>query len=124
VTDAVVIPPAPAVNLWDVQAVAASALAVLRLGSGDVDEGRVEAAAMSACTLIDHDVDRLDPITPTANMNDSAVQVTVELYRRKDGPFGTTDAWSQDTVPVVLPGSPLTAVLGELLPDKQRWGLA
>lgn len=116
--------PPPAVNLWDTAAIAASALAVLRFGSGDVDEDRVKAAAVAACGLVDHQVDRLEPITPTATMTDSAVQVTIELYRRKDAPFGTTNAWSQDTVAAVLAGSPLTGVVGELLPDKERWGLA
>lgn len=114
----------PAANEWVVDDIATAALAVLRLGDPDVDAQRVKDAALVACAQVDHAVDHLEPTLPTPSMIDSAVQVTVELYRRKDAPFGTADAWSVDTVPVDIPASPLAGVRSELLPDKERWGLA
>jgi hypothetical protein len=114
----------PAGALWDVDDIAQRALAVLRLGPGDVDETRVQDAVVAATARIDSMLDQPEPVTPTGPMTDSAVQVTVGLYRRKDAPLGVTDAWSADTVALTVPGSPLAGVRAELLPDKARWGVS
>jgi len=117
-------PPAPATSLWDINDVTDRALTVLRLHSGDVDEPRVGDAALVATGAVDSFVDAAEPFAPSAAMVDAAVQVTVELYRRKDAPFGTANAWSTDTVPVPVGADSLHGVLMQLLPDKERWGVA
>ena len=120
-TDAGVAPPAAAD--WDVEEVAAQALAILRLGSGDVDKDRVQRAAVVACGRVDSFVDRATSSDPTPAMVDGAVQATINLYRRKDAPFGVADSWSTDTVPVDVPGSPIAGARAEIVPDKHRWGV-
>jgi hypothetical protein len=113
----------PAAATWDVEDIVTQALAVLRLGPGDVDEGRVETMAVVACGQVDSLVDSPESIDPTPAMIDSAVQTTIALYRRKDAPFGTADAWSSDAVAVGIPTGPLAGGRAEVLPDKRRWGV-
>jgi hypothetical protein len=55
---------------------------------------------------------------------DQAMAVlTIELYRRKDAPFGVTDAWSPDGVPVQLSSDPLQGVKKRLRSLKGRCGV-
>jgi hypothetical protein len=122
VSDLTVTPPATAD--WDYEDVAAKALAILRLDGTDIDAGRVSDQAVVACGQVDHDVDKLAAAPPSPAMIDSAVATTIALYRRKDAPFGQADAWSLDTLAADVPDSPLAGVRGELLPDRERWGLA
>jgi hypothetical protein len=119
----VYVPVPPAANLWDVAAIATKALAVLRLGSGDVDVTRVNDAAVTATAAIDSFLDAVEPLTPTANMIARAVQVTCEEYQRPGIAWGVVNAWSEDTVAFRISGDPLAGVLIGLLPDKQRWGI-
>lgn len=114
----------PATNLWDVDRIVGRALEVLRLGADDPDTPRVYDSAQAACRLIDVYVDNVEPVAISQPMEAAGVQVTIELYRRKDAPFGVVDAWSQDTVAFRISGDPLAGVLMTLLPDKSRWGVA
>jgi hypothetical protein len=114
-------PVPPATNLWDVEAIAAKALAVLRLGSGDVDAGRVREAADTAVIKVDEYVDRVEPATPTPAMITAAVQATIEIYRHP--PWGVLDAWSQDAIPFRVSSDPLAGVIMTILGSKERWGI-
>lgn len=120
----VLLPYPPAANLWDHAAIVAGALAVLRLEANDPDAPRVDDAAKAAESLVDAWVDHVDPTPITEPMRAGAIQVAVELYRRKDAPFGVVDAWSQDTLAFRISGDPLAGVLALLLPEKTRWGIA
>lgn len=113
--------PPPAVALWDVEDVAAQALAVLRLDTADVDADRVQQCAVVACSDVDAYVDKLVAAEPTPRMVQTAVARAVQLYRSKDAPFGVADAWSTDTVATEVGGA---HVLDQAVPDKTRWGLA
>jgi len=118
---------APAANTWNVAAIAAGAIAVLRLeGAGDPDVDRVETAAVVATGLLDAELDADVAVDATTNavLATAAVQVTVELYRRKDLPFGTGGAWSPNETPYSVEGDPVAGVRAMTLPWKQRWGLA
>ena len=75
-------------NLWDVDRIVGRALEVLRLGAADPDTPRVYDAAQAACRLVDVEVDHVDPTVVSQLMESTAVQCTIELYRRKDAPFG------------------------------------
>jgi hypothetical protein len=52
------------------------------------------------------------------------VQVTVELYRRKDAPFGVLNSWSENDVgPVRIGTDPLKGVEHLLAPYAHRYGV-
>jgi len=119
----------PAGLPWDVDAVIAAALTILRLDPADVDQPQVEDAALVATADIDQHLDW--PTSPWDTFADmpmpvvrSAVHVTVEEYRRKDAPFGVTDSWSVDGA--VLRTSPdrLRGVRPQLAPFRGRRGVA
>jgi hypothetical protein len=123
VSDEILFPVPPAINLWDVESIAAKALAVLRLGSGDVDADRVREAAQVACDVCDYFIDAIEPLTPTPNMIARAVQVTCEEYRRPGVAWGIVGAWSQDEVAFRVSSDPLAGVVMGLVPEKQRFGI-
>lgn len=120
-----VAPPAPLPI--DVQAVADAALAVLRLGPTDGDADRVEAAAVVAVDLASQqlDFDVVDvPTTVAVAVTDAVVTLTVELYRRKDAPFGVTDSWSVDGAVLRLSSDVMRGVRSQLSKYRARWGIA
>ena len=122
-TPPVVAPPAPLP--WDLPAITAAALEVLRLDPTDVDVSRIDDAAAQATALIDEHLDyETEPATIPVPVVGAAVQVTVELYRRKDAPFGVTDAWTVDGALVRLSSDPLRGVRAMLAPYRARRGLA
>lgn len=124
-SEEVMLPVPPAVSAWDTDRIVSRALEVLRLGTEDPDAPRVYDAAQAAMRLVDVYVDAVEdglPVTPP--MEAAAVQVTVEMYRRKDAPFGVIDAWSQDATAIRVSGDPLSGVLLTLLPAKARWGVS
>jgi hypothetical protein len=89
-----------AVPTWaDPAAIAAAAIAAMRLPAGDPDIPRVEPLAEAALMLIDGYLGNPllgtpeVPVTP-APIIDAAILVTVELYRRKDAAFGVLNAYS------------------------------
>lgn len=103
----------PAVNTWDLPAIVADALEVLRLRDGDVDQPRVEACAATATELLDARLDRVETFDAgaVAHLHHAAVQVTVDLY-----PFQRP--MSDLELDAVVAARPL------YLPAKQRWGIA
>jgi hypothetical protein len=109
----------------DARAVA-DAMAILKLPAGDPAEEQLEVAAASACEKITAFLDRDDddPIVgdPSA-LRTAHAQVTIELYRRKDAPFGVLNAWSADEVPLRISNDPLRGVHKLLLPYKSGWGV-
>ena len=126
-TPPVVAPPASLP--WDLAAITASALDVMRLDPGDEDAGRVADAAASATVLIEQRLDlEASPWTTAATiptpLTTAAVNLTVELYRRKDAPFGVTDAWSVDGALVRLSSDVMRGVGSLLDPYRQRRGIA
>jgi hypothetical protein len=111
----------------DVDAIVAAALAVLRLDPTDEDADRVESTATSAVLLVDTYLDRADdPLVAPAPqpVTDAAVQVTVELYRRKDAPFGVLNSWGESDVgPVRIGTDPLKGVEQMLAPYAHQYGI-
>lgn len=105
------VPPPPAVNTWDVDAIKLDALAVLRLGGGDVDEGRVAKLVATATDRVDAYVDHVEPAEATPSMITAATDLTVELYRGAPLPIAE---WSD----------PILERIAIATPDKTRWGLA
>jgi len=77
--------------------VADEARRVMRMDPADPDAYRVEAAATATLELVEGYLDRDDdPIGPPAPnaLRVACVNTTVEMYRRKDAPFGVLDSWS------------------------------
>jgi hypothetical protein len=118
----------PAVNPWDVAAIAARALDVLRLEEADDDAGRINLAVAEAVGLLDAELDLevayVDTASIPAPVNGAAVTLTVELYRRKDAPFGVTDSWSPDGAVLRLSSDVLRGVRSALAPFVGRRGIA
>lgn len=112
-----------------VQRVAELARAEMRLADDDADANRINRKAAVA---VEHITTYLDPPVPwvddpekwPAAIIDAAVTVTNELYRRKDAPFGLTEAWGDDGVRSRISSDPLAGVRHLLDPHKQRWGIA
>jgi hypothetical protein len=119
----------PAAAPWDVEDIASRALAILRLDDTDDDAPRVQTAAIEATELADQFLDYAE--TPWTSSSEipapvvgGAVNLTVELYRRKDAPFGVADAWSIDGALVHLSADVLKGVRGMLRPYRSRRGVA
>jgi len=121
-TPPTVAPPAPIP--FDVAAIASAALDVLRLDPTDDDAERIATEAERACRAVsllqDYAVDPLavDPLEESA-----AVTLTVEGYRRKDAPFGVTDAWSVDGASIRLSSDPYRGVRSQLARVRSRWAV-
>ena len=111
----------------DVQAVN-DALTILALPTSAANQNMLRPFAESACQLISNFLDRLTPFgapgVAPAPLRTAHAQVTCELYRRKDAPFGVLNAWSQDEVAVRIGNDALAGVKPSILPYKERWGLA
>lgn len=111
---------------WDIPATTAAALDIMRLDATDPDAGRVQEAAAAACALIDTYLDLCEPLAPPTPepIMLAAALLTVELYRRKDAPFGQVGEWSDDGGPIRIPMDWLSSVRYLLLPYKCGWGIA
>jgi len=121
VTDFVVAP--PAANTWDVAAITAAALAVLRLDAGDVDAARIGDAAEEATLRLDLELDAVDPIDTTGDplYEGPAVSLTVALYRDKDAATGINASFTPDRFEPVG-GDPTARVRKSLVKLKRRFG--
>lgn len=115
---------APAVNVWDVAAITAAALAVLRLDSADTDAARVGDAAVQATEQIDQFLDQTVPLDATAvqSLFGGAVDLTVSLYRRKDAGTGLAASYTPGGTAAV-DTDPLAKVALMVLAWKDRWGI-
>ena len=96
-----------AVPAWaNVASLTDMVLAVLRRDNSDPDAGAIQEYTTAAVLLVDDYLDRAEwPFTVAPQPVTSAiVQVAVELYRRKDAPFGVINNWSDSDIgPVRVP---------------------
>lgn len=115
----------PAVNTWDVDGILADALTVLRLDPNDADADRVAGACVEATEQLDQDLDATTAIDTelVRTLHQSAVDLAVSLYRRKDAPLGVSSSYSPDEF-IAVEADPLAAARRRVLPYKQRWGIA
>jgi hypothetical protein len=121
------------VPAWcDAPVVYADALGVLRLNASDPDAARLAEHVNVAAALVDAWLDRpaedpLPPVSDTEPMNPLArygcTNVTIELYRRKDAPFGVLNAWSPDELVTRINTDPIRGSFHILLPLKGGWGV-
>lgn len=113
----------------DTATVVSDVLAVLRLPPTDPDAARIEELVPTAAALMQAFLDRDDDPLPAAPpmhplVRQAASQVTIELYRRKDAPFGVLNAWSPDEAATRISTDPLRGVFHVLLPLKLHYGVA
>jgi hypothetical protein len=130
---------------WHEQApaVAAAAAEELRIGEDHPDRERFDRKARAACVAIDMRLElrpatgrMFYPVTDVwavtsyasgqapADVLEAAVQLTEELYRRKDAPFGISNAWSPTGEALRISRDHLAGVEPLLLPHVEGWGLA
>lgn len=124
-------------------AVADAARQRLRLAEEDPDVAQLEGMARAAARAIDQRL-ALQPATgrmayPLSDtyavvtfhrdavpedVVEAATQLTVELLRRRDAPFGVLDAHSPTGEPVRVSRDQLAGVESLLLPYVEGWGIA
>ena len=129
---------------WHDQApeIAELARGLLRLNAADPDAVRLPGCALAACSAIDHRLNLL-PGTDRPELTvgghtwstyavddappdvvTAAVQLTGELFRRKDAPFGVLNAASANAVPMYVSRDQLAGVDSLLAPYVEGWGFA
>lgn len=143
-TSPVVVVPEAVAGSWHDQApaIASAALEQLRLAGVDMDAGRIASKAPAACSSIDQYLELravAGRVTYTvggvpivsyasgdapADVLEAAVQLTVELYRRKDAAFGVLNAWSPTGEALRISGQQLAGVASLLEPWREGWGIA
>lgn len=129
---------------WHDQApgIADAARRMLRLNATDPDVDRLTGCAQAACSAIDHWTNLLPnprrlQVTVggetwwTWTVDDApgdavtaAQQLTGELFRRKDAPFGVLNAASANAVPMYVSRDQLAGILSLLAPYREAWGFA
>lgn len=140
----VVIVPEAVAGSWHDQApaIASAALEQLRVAGTDIDADRIASKALPACSAIDAHLE-LQAVAgrvsytiggvvvisyaagdAPADVLEAAVQLTVELYRRKDAAFGVLNAWSPSGEAVRISGQQLAGVSSLLEPWREGWGIA
>lgn len=122
--------------------IAAAALEVRRLGEGDIDAARITGKVPAACAEIDQYLE-LRPVDGRvqyvvggvtviayapgdvpAPVLEAAVQLTLELYDRKDARFGVlAGASSSFGEPVRVSRDRLAGVTSLLDPWREGWGI-
>lgn len=111
----------------DPYTIALAAAGVLRINPNHEDFDRLQASAESAIREVDRYLDRADDpiVSPTPRpIIDASVQVTIEMYRRKDAPFGVLNSWSDtDMGPVRIGTDPMKGVEQMLMPYAHRYGV-
>jgi hypothetical protein len=115
----------------------------LRLDDADPDRALLDTLAERACRMIDQRLE-LRPVLgrygyqvapqfyvvtygtgeAPPDVVEAAVQLTMELYRRKDAPFGVLNAWSPSGEPLRIGRDVLAGVESLLGPHIEGWGLA
>jgi hypothetical protein len=109
---------------WDVDEVANAALDILRLDADDEDAARILVDAETATELVDAELDyAVAPTTVPRAVIDAAVNLTIELYRRKDAPFGITDSWTVDGASIRLSNDVMRTTRSMLTKHKKRFGI-
>jgi hypothetical protein len=116
---------APATQPWNHEQIVAKALAVLRLEETDLDMAQVSFAESMATELLDDELDTTEPLASISSaVEGGAVHLTVEIYRRKDAPFGVLNAWSPDEIAVRVGSDVMRGVRSIVRHAKERFGLA
>lgn len=124
-------------------AVADAAGNLLSLAASDARRDRLEPLARAAMSSIDQHLQLLPvagaraPYTvggvtvqtyldgeQPADVVNAAVDLTVELFRRKDAPFGVSGAWSPSGEPVRISSDHLRGVASRLAPYVEGFGFA
>lgn len=122
--------------------IVAGALEQLRLAGDDHDAGRLTRKVPAAFIAIDLDLElrrvagRIEyavapghtvvtyPATGVpSSLLEAAVQLTVELYRRKDASFGVLNAWSPSGEALRISRDQLAGVDSLLAPFREGWGI-
>jgi len=112
----------PAPLPLDAQTLASAALDIMRLDPADVDAERILEEAGVAIELVSQELDYdVAPATVPAGVSDAAVMLTVELYRRKDAPFGVTDSWTVDGASVRVSSDVMRGVRSQLSRYRSRF---
>lgn len=129
---------------WHDQApeIADAARTMLRLNPSDPDVPRLPGCAQAACSALDHRLNlKAHPDRPLltvggdtwstyavddapADVVTAAVQLTGELFRRKDAPFGVLNAASANAVPMYISRDQLAGVDSLIAPYVEGWGFA
>jgi hypothetical protein len=123
------VPPYVDISWRDDLQAAGDAAAVLRISMSSPEAARLTLCAQAAGLHICRYLDRKEPIpgvtpgVPPEDLRFAHAHVTVELYRRKDAPFGVLDAWSPDSGATRIGSDPLSGVKTMITPYKNRWGL-
>jgi hypothetical protein len=121
--------PVDTVPAWvDPDQVLVDVLDVLRKQATDADADRIEQLIPAAANLVQTYLDRDDDPLPDAPpmhplVRTAMTNLTIELYRRKDAPFGVLNAWSPDEVAVRISSDPMRGMVHILLPLKQKFGI-
>jgi hypothetical protein len=146
VTGPLVEVPAAVAGSWHdaIPAIAAAALEQLRVTDVDVDAARIAGKTPAACVAVDAYLDlraydaylavipgrvtyTYGGVTVAAyaageappDVIEAAVQLTVELYRRKDAPFGVFGGFE----PARISADQLRGVASLLDPWREGWGI-
>ena len=85
------------------------------------------AAGEDICQFLDRPspIPGVEPGKPPDGLRAAQAQVTVELYRRKDAPFGIVGGWNADDGGAThISPDPLAGVKPLITPYRARWGLA
>lgn len=134
----------PPTGTWHDQApdIAEAARTMLRLNAADPDLPRLAGLARTACTAIDHrlglleSTDRLELTvggvtwwtyavdSAPVDILTAAEQLTGELFRRKDAPFGILNAASANAVPMYVSRDQLAGIETLIAPYVESWGFA
>lgn len=130
---------------WHDRAPEVAELARIALGLGENDQQvpLLEPHARAAMRAIDarlelqpatgrmfyalsdvHAVTTYAPNRVPADVLEAAVQLTTELLRRKDAPFGISNAWSPTGEALRISRDQLAGVEPLLLPHIEGWGMA
>jgi len=115
----------PAAIPFDVAAITAAALDVLRLDPTDDDADRIAGDTLTAIALVEQRLDLevspwADAAAIPAPVQNAAVLLNVEVYRRKDAPFGVTDSWSVDGAAFRISSDVMRGVDSMLAPYRGR----
>jgi hypothetical protein len=104
-------------------------MAVLRLDPADQDAQRISEAAAAAALLVDDYLDRGADYFTSADVPEpvlgATVQGTVEIYRRKDAPFGVASGWSvtDEAQPLRIGTDWLKGVETQISPYRMSFGV-
>jgi hypothetical protein len=120
-------PPLQDISWVDVEETTGNVLEILRLDAADSDEPRVRTDVCTAAAAMMDFLDRTTPLPgppPPWVLQYAVEQFAIELYRRKDAPFGLMNTSLAIDSPVSFDGLPhLQPVMPLILRYRQRFGV-